>query len=298
MKRATPIICAAVMGAMSLAGGSALGDVTLVDQNSSITIDTTGAGITNWLVDNKDYLKQHWFWYRAGAMTAAAKISDLPVFAAETLVDTNDDGQNDTLSVAYRSTAAGAKFTAYVWMSLAGSPAYSGGSSLAQIVTIVNDDATQPLSMQFYQYMDMDMAPPGGGETAGFAVDGPDMPVNTVSMVASDLSAFYQASVVSTPDGHDVSSNAGAITTLDRLTASYLNVSASNVLGTTPGPVTALDVAWAWGWNFNIAVNDSASVVMSGDLTPVYVPVPSSIWMGSVMLLAMGSGMVRRQRRR
>jgi hypothetical protein len=50
---------------MSIAAPLAKADVTLTDQNTSITIDPNSqAGVKNWTVDGVNNLFQQWFWYR------------------------------------------------------------------------------------------------------------------------------------------------------------------------------------------------------------------------------------------
>ncbi len=64
------LLCAA----LGMASPAQAAPITLVDHNSSVTIDPDSqAGMHDWVVDGVDHLFQQWFWYRIGSNPEASR---------------------------------------------------------------------------------------------------------------------------------------------------------------------------------------------------------------------------------
>ncbi|MBX9788571.1 MAG: PEP-CTERM sorting domain-containing protein [Pirellulales bacterium] len=253
------------------------GNFTLIDDNSSASIDTASqSGMYDWFVDGTDQMFQQWFWYRIGG-TPEASVDTLPI-AAEGTSDVNFNGDPDALFVRY----AGAGFEIELRYLLDGGNAGSGASDMSEQIVIRNN-SDGPLDFHFFQYSDFDLNNSPGGDTGVFTN------LNTVfqqegNIVAAETVVTPVASHREIADYPSLlgALNDGAATTLSDTPA----------IGVTVGPS---DITWAYQWDVVIPVGGAFQI--SKDKHIYAIPEPSTMIMAGLAGLGLLMARLRRGRR-
>src|ERR1019366_2860784 len=131
------LVC--LLGGLS-APGSAMAQVTLTEENSTINIVTNSqAGMDSWTIDGHNVLDQQWFWYRVGNdPTGQHSLDTLP--ATYTLTDPAD----------LKITFTGATFIVTANLSLVGSPSGNGTSDLSLQFKVKNTSGSSA-NFHFYE---------------------------------------------------------------------------------------------------------------------------------------------------
>jgi hypothetical protein len=247
---------------------SVAGLFTLVDDNASMTFDTSAANnATSWSVDGVNQLHQQAFWYRIGN-AAEQSVHSLPI-AFEVASDTNVDPNVDTLFVRY----VGAGFQIDVRYSLDGGLAGSRASDMAEQISISNTGAAA-LDFHFFQYADFDLNGTAAGDSAFFPNS------NAVRQSEGALSVS-ETVITPVPSHREI---AFVPTTLNQLSdGAPTTLSDTSVLG-------AGDVSWAFQWDFVLQPGGTYQISKDKHLSGI--PEPAA-----AMLLNIGVAMLMAARR-
>ncbi len=244
---------------------------TLVDENSSVDIDTaSSAGTYNWDIDGTGALFQQWFWYRdnTSGMTRELSIDNLNL-DLEGTTDTDFDGDHDNLYVRYNNATANsaATFEIEVNYRLAGGAVGSNASDIAETITI-NNLTSSALDFSFFQYSDFDLGD-AGGDTAYMS--------NPNTVTQYDANVFLSETVVTPAATNweiDHYSN-----TLDSL-----QDDAVTTLSNGTSPLTG-DVTWAFQWD--VIIGGLGSFQISKDKNVRSVPEPATLFLLGTGLLGL-----------
>jgi hypothetical protein len=256
----------AVLGAAMFAVGAQAQVTNIIDNNSSITVNTSGAnGMTAWTVNGNNILSQQSFYYSIGGGPSSA-ISSI---SAPTI--TSSAG-------VLTATYANSSFSLSVRYSLAGSSLGSGASDLGEQITIQSLNNTALPVFHFYQYASFI-----GANNVNLYHSSRSPSLFGEAYVDNGLSMSVAENV---DDGFVPGANEGetdANTLANVLAGDTLNDTTSGRLG-----------LWAFEWDENIAAN--GSVIFSKDLNAI-VPVPEpSTW--ALFLVGLAIGGVHLYRRR
>jgi hypothetical protein len=258
--RLSILVCVCTLGILC-APGSAMAQVTLTEENSTVNIVTNSqAGMNNWIIDGQDVLDQQWFWYRVGGdPTGQHSLDTLP--ATYTLTDPS------TLQASY----TGATFIVSATFSLVGSPAGNGTSDLSIQFKVKNTSGVLT-NFHFYEYSNFVLGGPPG-DTVTF------LNSNAVSQVGSLGSVFENAAATggsgfSAPMHHEADVVFNTLNKLNSGSPQFLND--TNSAG--PG-----DVTWAFEWDLPIA--GGATSQFSKDIS-IVVPEPSTVALVGVSLIS------------
>jgi len=265
---------AAVALGVGLAAVPAAASIILVDLNAVAEFELSDPpgesepGMTVWTVDGTNHMYQQWFWYRVGDAGPEVSIDTLPLDFSLTS-DTNADGDHDTLYARYK----GADVQVEVTFVLAGSPAGSGMSDIAEIIRITNlTDTTMPF--HFFEYCDFDLNESiidqsveiRGGNTA----------------VQMDANIYVAETVVTTsPDHYQVAEYSEIWDNLED--------GGPTTLTDDAGPLEDLDATWAFQWDNEI--KPGRTLLISKDKN--FVPEPATL----VLLVAGGALLLVGRRR-
>jgi hypothetical protein len=232
--------------------------ITLVDENSSATFDTSSpSNAFSWVVDGVEQLFQQAFWYRVGNTGPESSVHSLPI-SVEGTSDTNFDGDVDTLFVRY----VGSGFRIEVRYMLDGGLPGSRASDLAEQITISNL-STSTLDFHFFQYVDFDLNGTSFNDEAVF------LNANTVRQSEGALSVS-ETVVLPSPSRREIDFYAN---TLNSLTdGGPTTLSDTPAIGTVFGPG---DVTWAFQWDFTILPGRSVQISKDKQITGI--PEPSAV---------------------
>src|ERR1039457_3088226 len=138
--RLSILACVCMLGVLCLPG-SAMAQVTITEENSTINIVTNSqAGMNSWTIDGKQVLDQQWFWYRVGNdPTGQHSLDTLP--ATYVNIDASDVAASYT----------GATFIVSPTFSLVGSPSGNGTSDLSIQFKVKNTSGSLT-NFHFYEY--------------------------------------------------------------------------------------------------------------------------------------------------
>ena len=245
------------------------GTLTLLDQNSSVTIDPYGQdGVNSWMVDGQNQLSQQWFWYRTGETGAASPIDTL---GNAMVSGTNANTYAATLS--YSSTNIG--LSIQTKFGLTGVPSPGGQSNLTETITITN---TSPgaQTIDFFQYSNFVLQGGSDGNTITF----PD--VNDVQQ-SNGVSSLSETTVNPSSTYYEANSPSNL---LGEITGAGFGHLANLTTGPVQSPFQAADVAWAYEWDLSIPAGQSR--IISKDLQLEVVPEPSTL----ALLLSAGLGLI------
>lgn len=271
MHRILPIGLAAVL----LASAVVAAPITLTDENSSVVIDPNSqSGMSDWVIDGVDQLKQQWFWYRVGD-NPEASLDTLAV--AQNAVDTDADGNNDLLNM----TFTGSGFSVSIVYLLRGGSAGSGASDVAETISITNTGASR-LDFHFFQYSDFDLNGTANDDVAHLHTPGDLHAIHQHDATGPEVN---ETVVVPEADRYQI----GAVpNTLDALN----DASATN-LSNTGSPTGPVDVAWAYQWDFTIGRGGTVQISKDKNFHANVIPAP-----GAAVLGLLGLGLVGWVRRR
>ena len=140
--------------------GASAQDITIANKNSSLDVNTnTSAGVINWNVDDVDYAKNQWFYYRVGSgpESPLQSITSSPAVAITSL------SSFARLNLTY----ANSSYSVLTSLRLTGNTPGSGRSQLNEDITVSNLSGS-PLDLHFFQYSDFDLFGTTGGQSVQF----------------------------------------------------------------------------------------------------------------------------------
>lgn len=265
----------AAVGLVACAGAAAA-PIVLENGNSWARFWTDSQlGNDIWVVDDWNYLRQQWFWYRvddpAGPSGGEKSLDALDPAPSAYVTDTDGDGIDDNLRLRYTGVDQG--LTVEINYNLLGGTPGSGRADLAETIRITNaSPVTQ--TVHFFQYVDFILS--AGEDTV--AIPWP----NTAGQW---FGTIHTAETVTTPvpSHYDV----GLVPVL----LDDLNDALPTTLGDHAGPLVG-DVSWAFQWDLEIGPGDSR--LISKDKSLVILPEPATL-----ALVGLGvAGLVARRRNR
>lgn len=249
---------------------AARANVTLTDQNSSMSIDPdTQAGAYSWIVDGQNQLYQQWFWYRVGTTGGQASIDTISAPVINQLAA-------DRVDISYGNN----QLMVEVTYDLTGGSVGSGTSDVAEVIRITNVSGNR-LSFSFFQYSDFDLDGNSIDDTAT---------IHTIlgkGYVASQVGAGKSAmtETVVTPGAARWEANLYA-NTLSGLNGGNYNL--NNSLSAGPG-----DATWAFQWDFTLDPN--RTFLISKDKQITAVPEPSTLAIAGLAGLGLAAAFRRRR---
>jgi hypothetical protein len=259
-------VCGSWLGG---AVGALAGTITLMDGNSSVTLDpSSSAGVTSWSVDGINQLYQQWFWYRIG--------SSSPQYSIDTLGSASIvQSSSAEATISFSGTNGLSISVTYL---LTGGAPGSGDADMGESINITNTSGTAQ-NVSFFQYSNFTLDNVAGGDSVQFqnsnAVSQWNGQETLAETVITPRPNFREAAVV--PD-----------------TLNELNTIPGYILGQAQGfpsgepnsntqsSVVTGDVSWAYEWDRTIDPGSSFLISKDKDLQGVVAPVPEP----STMLLA------------
>jgi hypothetical protein len=246
---------AVLLLAISLATGvcvsTAAAVITLVDANSSVSIDPMSqAGMFDWTVDGVNHMNQQWFWFGVGSSPEAS--IDSLTLAGAFATDTNTRPGADTLILTYLGTG----FEIQIKYSLLGGSPGSQTSDVTEQIIVTNTSGGL-LDFHFFQYTDLDLGGTPGGDTATRP--------NANSVRQSDLSVAMSETVFTPAPSHFEIA-------LVPTTITGLNDGSPTTLSDTAASLGPSNVTWALQWDRTLTrIGRGRTLVISEDmlLTPV-----------------------------
>jgi len=244
-------------------------DVTLLNGNSKVSVDTDGGfGDYSWKVDHQEQLFHQWWYIQIGVGSTAIALDQLGTIGPVTNLSANH----------YEQTYAGQGLEVTLAQTLLGGQPGSGKSDLGEILSFDNVSGDD-LTIRIFEYSDFDLAGTPGGDSVQLLFP--------TYWKQSDPNgpAFSETSVAPIPTGWEA--NLSPVTL-----GNILNVPGYALNGTaSQGPG---DVTWAWQWDVTITAGDTFQISKNKrlDITP---PVPAP---GAVALVGIGLGLIGWMKRR
>jgi len=257
--RLAAVVCGVLGVGAAVLSSSA--QVVLKDGNAEVSIDPNSQnGVSDWVVDGRDYLQKQWLWYRVGE-TAEASIDTL-ILSGITPIGT------DQATLSY----SGNGFDLSVTYSLLGGPLLSGVSDLAEQIEVINTSGGL-LDFHLFLYSDFDL-----GGTAG------DDVVTSVGWSPFPMSSPGYNSVKQEEDLDLQQTTFGtfadrAEAELVGVTLGHLNDGAPSSLlnsGVGFGPTPAGDMTYAFQWDLALGVGGSEIIGVDKRLDIVPIPEPAA----------------------
>lgn len=221
---------------------------TLIDDNSSVTLNLTGpgAGMNSWTVDGQNQLSDQWFYYRIGNSGTAASVGSLALSSFS----------QPTPGLLF-TTYTGSQFSLQVVYSLVGGAAGSGTAALSEQIKIQNLTSA-PLAFNFFQY-------------ANFQLGGPAMASNQLVQLATGSKGLYNEALMT-------SGNISLSENVDSAISHGANNGETGLAPNTLGSITGTpgynlnnmtnagpgNTGWALQWTNSIAAN--GTMIISEDL--------------------------------
>jgi hypothetical protein len=261
-----------------LVAGADARATTLTSFNNTLDVNSdTGAGVTNWTINNQQQLFREWFFFRVGTATNGP-------FNSTTLQGTPVISGGD-----YTATYAVANsWTVNMHLTLVGSPTNFFTGDLAETVTVTNN-GTAALPFTIFEYTDWDLAGTIANDTVTLL---PTTSNAALVTVVDDGFTATTSVLTSLPISRYELANFN--TTLVKLTTTNSDLSNVYSTGTVP-PFTGPDTTWALQWSLNLAPNQTFTI--SKDKLVTFIPEPASlVMMGTGVLAIGGLGVVRRRR--
>jgi len=240
------LLAVAAMAAPAAAGVF----IPLDDLNSQVRF-TPDAGVIGWDVDGVNQLKRQGFWYRLEGQARAPLGSGIGLGFYDCLVSDNDyDDGNETLSVRYGNPNPGG-FGVVLTYTLSGGAANSHESHLGENIAF-NNQTSQAVHLQFYQYCDFDLNGTAGDDTVRLK--------NANAMEQRDAGMVVSETVV-TP-----SPVLSEVATYDA-TLVKLNTTSADLDG-TQGPLGPADVTWAFQWDLTVPAGQTIQISKIKNVVP------------------------------
>jgi len=225
-------------------------DVTLTDENSTVTIDpsTSQAGVNAWNVDGVNQLYQQWFWYRIGSTGGQSSIDTISPPVVNLIAPEQVD-----------ITYANNQLRVQIEYDLTGGSPGSGTADLSEIVRITNLSGA-PLSLHFFQYSDFDL----GGNFDGDSV------TLTRNLALQTKPGIELSESVVTPGASRLEADLFPNTLLNLNNTAGYNL--NNVAAAGPG-----DVTWAYQWDRVLGVDGTYIISKDKHLEAIPIPEPSTL---------------------
>jgi len=262
--------------------------VLLQDGSALLTVDPDApTGLTDWTVAGVQHLREQSFWLRPSGSGAEAPLSDLDRPGAAVVSDLDGDGSDDALGVTLVDPQG--RFDVELRWSLAGSPiapVTAGAASSLGLSLTLRNLAGAPLSLDLFQFTDVDLLGTFADDTILFS----GSPPNTAAVTDASELAVYESVFTAAPDAVEAARfgelrprlEDDAATTLDgRLSAT--------------GDVTA-----AAAWSLSLPAGGSFVLAQSQRIEVAglqSIPEPGGAWLVGAGLAAI-AGRGRRRRLR
>ncbi len=233
---------------------------TLNNLNSIVQINASSpAGMSSYLVDGVDFVKQQWFYYRIGDSGPNHSID----FLGNLYVAPRTDPAR--LDLTYSDSPSSPNYQVRLQYTLTGQGAGSGQSQLGETVTFYNT-STASLNVRFFDYSDFDLAR--------------DMNDDSVTLSRTTLGLSYRTSFLQTLGPFSVNSSAiSGRNNSTHLEANYFENTLDNLLNGSPTSLndtltaTAGDLTAAIEWDLALAPGSSLQI---SKVIQLVVPEPSS----------------------
>ncbi len=246
---------------------------TLNNLNSIVSINASSpAGMSSYLVDGVNQVKQQWFYFRIGDSGPNLSIDSIGNLVASQV-------DPATLDLSYTDLPSSPNYRARVQYLLTGKGSGSGQSILGETVTFYNTSAAN-LSLRLFDYSDFDVAGALNND------------VVTLSRLAlgPPSNRSYQTSFGQTNGAFFVNSTAiSGTNNSSRFEANYFNQTLQKILNGTPSSLnnnptaTAGDLTAAVEWDVTLLPGTSLQISKTINLV---VPEPSSAAMLGLGLVA------------
>lgn len=279
------VVAALVLGLR--AGTAQAHDLTAIDGNSSITIDShSQSGLDTWSVDGTDHMFQQWFWGRAIDDTFDGDPCEVEECSLESIFDLDllhhELHVPNIAHIRFATVIDEGVNSVDLLYTLTGGAAGSGASSLDEVITIFNADI-DPLDVVAFAYADFDLAGSIGGDTASF--DGTD----TFTQSDGGTIATF-TSVDPLPDHWEIAFWSS--------TRTKLNDADIDVLTDLTSPLGPGDTTTTFEYDLTIPAGGSTAIHLSksfqGERVQPVIPEPGTMLLFG--LGGLGAGFVRRRR--
>ncbi len=247
---------------------------TLNNLNSIVSINASSpAGMSSYLVDGVNQVKQQWFYFRIGDSSPNLSIDSIGNLVASQV-------DPATLDLSYSDLPSSPNYRARVQYLLTGQAAGSGQSILGETVTFYNTSASS-LNLRLFDYSDFDVAGALNND------------VVTLSRLAlgPPSNRSYKTSFGQTNGAFFVNSSAiSGTNNSSHLEANYFNQTLQKILNGTPSGLndtltaTAGDLTAAVEWDVTLLPGTSLQISKTINLV---VPEPSSAAMLGLGLAAL-----------
>jgi len=234
-----------------------------------------GAGVLNWNVDGVNNLGYQGFYFRVGGVGPESMVQSISAPGAVSFVQIPN--VLSRLDVTY----ANASYSVRTVFQLTGGNPGSGYSGLSETITVKNLSGA-PLDFHLFQYSDFNLFGLAGGQVSQFDFDLLGQPYKVTQTAGASHAVTEIVNASSAPVGH-YEANMGGLT-LASLTDGFATTLNDSALSGPPG-----DATFAYQWDKLLQPNDT---IMISKL--IVVPEPTT---GSLILLALASGLVMRRRK-
>ena len=244
------LVSAAVI---SISSSSIAAPFALTEGNSTFIVDPMAqSGASNWSIGGNNQLNQQFFWYR----TSTTGGSQYSVENGATTITPTFNGA-DKLSVKYNYGGLFSIDVHYNLNSLGGNSA-----QMEQSVGITNLTGS-PLSINFYQYNDFNLAGTAGSDEVWIE--------NSAALQQEGSLAITESGIDPLAMFFEGNTTGGASSTLYKL-----NNSANLTLDNTG--YASGDATWAFQWEFNLSgLNSGVEILKGQNLAITLIPEPTTM---------------------